>query len=233
MLSFLIRSIFPLPLVAPPPPQAGPAPHVVPPEPLEHLPNPPAPPAILVDNTHTMTTRSKAGIHRPNTRYILLTSKFSTTEPKSIAEAMAHPGWNNAVVEETTHVHMLNTWSLVPRTPEMNIIGSQWLYKTKLKPNGDADKLKVKLVANGNHQEKGLDYLETFSPVVRTATIRIVLNIAVSKKWNIKQLDVSNAFLHGELKEPVYMTQPQGFVDRSLRIHFGNSGLACSTASSP
>nr|AID60162.1 copia-like LTR-retrotransposon [Brassica napus] len=127
---------------------------------------------------------------------------------------MAHPGWRNAVMEEIGRVHMLNTWTLVPRTPDMNVIGSQWLYKTKLKPNGHVEKLKVRLVGKGNHQEEGLDYLETFSPVVRTATIRIVLSVAISKGWNLKQLDVTNAFLHGDLKEPVYMSQPQGFVDK-------------------
>lgn len=197
----------PIPQVAPPP---APAPAPIPPP----VPQPPPAPTPPTDNTHTMTTRAKAGIHKPNTRYVLLASKFSTKEPATIAEAMAHPGWNNAVMEEIERIHMLHTWTLVPRTPDMNVIGSQWLCRTKLKPNGEVDKLKVRLVGKGNQQEEGLDYLETFSPVVRTATIRIVLNVAVNKGWNLKQLDVSNAFLHGELKEPVYMTQPQGFVDK-------------------
>lgn len=170
-------------------------------------------------NTHTMITRAKAGIQKPNKRYALIASRYSTEEPKSIEAAMKHPGWNNAVMDEMERIYMLNTWSLVLPTADMNILSSKWIFTTKLNPDTTLDKLKASLVAKGFDQEEGLDYLETFSPVVRTATIRVVLNVATAKEWPIKQLDVSNAFLHGELKEPVYMYQPAGFVDTQKPNH--------------
>lgn len=166
-----------------------------------------------------MTTRAKAGIHKPNRRYVLLASKFSTEEPKSIVAAMKHPGWNQAVLDEMGTIHMLHTWSLVPPTDDMNILGCKWVFKTKHKPDGSVEKLKARLVAKGFDQEEGLDYLETFSPVVRTATIRLVLDVATAKGWSMKQLDVANAFLHGELQEPVFMTQPPGFIDPDKPSH--------------
>ncbi|AAD21687.1 Strong similarity to gi/3600044 T12H20.12 protease homolog from Arabidopsis thaliana BAC gb/AF080119 and is a member of the reverse transcriptase family PF/00078 [Arabidopsis thaliana] len=172
-----------------------------------------------VINSHAMTTRSKAGIQKPNTRYALITSRMNTAEPKTLASAMKHPGWNEAVHEEINRVHMLHTWSLVPPTDDMNILSSKWVFKTKLHPDGSIDKLKARLVAKGFDQEEGVDYLETFSPVVRTATIRLVLDVSTSKGWPIKQLDVSNAFLHGELQEPVFMYQPSGFIDPQKPTH--------------
>ena len=170
-------------------------------------------------NAHPMITRSKDGIHKPNARYALIASKFKTQEPNSIKDALKHPGWNNAVNEEMRTIHMLHTWSLVPPTEDMNILGCKWVFKTKLKPDGSVEKLKARLVAKGFDQEEGLDYLETFSPVVRTATIRLVLDIATAKEWDIKQLDVTNAFLHGELNEPVFMHQPPGFMDPEKPSH--------------
>lgn len=176
-------------------------------------------PNIDYTNTHPMTTRAKDGIHKPNPRYVLLASKFSTEEPKSIVSALKHPGWNQAVLDEMGTINMLHTWTLVPPTEEMNILGCKWVFKTKFKPDGNVDKLKARLVAKGFDQEEGLDYLETFSPVVRTATIRLVLDVATAKGWSMKQLDVSNAFLHGELQEAVYMQQPPGFVDQEKPSH--------------
>ena len=176
-------------------------------------------PAVQQDNAHSMTTRAKAGVHKPNPRYALVTSLFATEEPKTLAAALKHPGWNQAVSCEMETIHMLHTWTLVPPTEDMNILNSRWVFKTKLKPDGTVDKLKARLVAKGFEQEEGLDYLETFSPVVRTATIRMVLDVATKKKWPIKQLDVSNAFLHGELKEPVFMSQPPGFIDPTRPSH--------------
>ncbi|KFK36578.1 hypothetical protein AALP_AA4G141700 [Arabis alpina] len=147
--------------------------------------------------THAMSTRGKHGIFKPNQRYALLASLYTTDEPKTIVSAMKHPRWNEAVMEEMERIHMLNTWSLVPMTEDMNVLDSKWVFRTKLHPDGELDKLKARLVAKGFNQEEGVDYLETFSHVVRTGTIRLVLNIATAKGWPIKQLDVSNAFLHG------------------------------------
>lgn len=132
---------------------------------------------------------------------------------------MAHPGWNGAVSEEIGNIHMLHTWTLVPYTEDMNVLSSRWIFTVKYNPDGTVRKLKARLVVKGFEQEEGLDYLETFSPVVRTATIRLVLNVAVSKGWKVKQLDVTSAFLHGELQEPVYMFQPGGFVDPERPNH--------------
>lgn len=94
----------------------------------------------------------------------------------------------------------------------MNIVGSKWVYRIKRKADGSVDRYKARLVAKGFHQQEGVDFWETYSPVIKPITIRTVLPIAVSSGWAIKQVDVSNAFLHGFLNETVYMSQPAGFV---------------------
>jgi histone deacetylase 1/2 len=107
-----------------------------------------------------------------------------------------------------------NTWKLVPRPIDKNIIGCKWVYKIKKKPDGTIDKYKARLVAKEFKQRYGIDYEDTFSPVVKAATIRLVLSIAVTKGWSLRQLDVQNAFLHGVLEEEVYMYQPPGYTDK-------------------
>jgi len=103
------------------------------------------------------------------------------------------------------------TWSLVPSLPSMNIVGSKWVFRIKRKANGEIERYKARLVAKGFHQQPGIDFAETYSPVVKPITIRTVLSIAVSAGWDIRQVDVSNAFLHGHLQETVYMAQPPRF----------------------
>jgi hypothetical protein len=100
------------------------------------------------------------------------------------------------------------TWHLVPATHGQNVIDCKWVYKVKRKADGTIDRYKARLVAKGFKQRYGIDYEDTFSPVVKAATICVVLSLAVSRGWHLRQLDVKNAFLHDLLQEEVYMRQP-------------------------
>jgi hypothetical protein len=121
--------------------------------------------------------------------------------------------------DEIDALHRNHTWSLVPRPHGANVVGSKWIFRTKMKEDGTIDRFKARLVAKGYTQIPGLDFGETFSPVVKAPTIRVILSLAVHFKWPLKQLDVKNAFLHGTLNECVYMEQPPGFVDTQYPNH--------------
>ncbi|GKB81625.1 ribonuclease H-like domain-containing protein [Tanacetum coccineum] len=105
------------------------------------------------------------------------------------------------------------TWVLVPRPANVNVVRSMWLFKHKFNADGSLSRYKARLVANGHSQHQGIGCDETFSPVVKPNTIRIVLSLVVSREWPIHQLDVKNAFFHGHLTKTVYMHQPPGLVD--------------------
>lgn len=94
---------------------------------------------------------------------------------------------------------------LVPRPSDHNVIGSRWIFKTKLRANGTIDGHKARLVAQGFSQKHGINFEETFSPVVRLAIVRIILSLAAMHGWRLHQLDVKDVFLHGCLVEEVYM----------------------------
>jgi hypothetical protein len=106
------------------------------------------------------------------------------------------------------------TWHLVPPEGIKNVIDCKWVYKVKRKADDTFDRNKARLVAKGFKQRYGIDYEDTSSPVVKAATVRIILSIAVSRGWMLRQLDVQNAFLHVILEEKVYMKQPPGYENK-------------------
>ncbi|KAM6556631.1 hypothetical protein CsatB_003650 [Cannabis sativa] len=169
-----------------------------------------------------MQTRAKSGIHKPKayltTKYPLPESLLPK-EPTSLKQALADPKWHSAMNNEFVALVRNGTWTLVPYKPGMHIVGNKWVHRVKLNADGTLAKCKSRLVAKGYHQTPGIDYSETFSLVVKPATIRILLTIAVSYQWTVTQLDVSNAFLNGTLTETVFMAQPPEFEDKLNPTH--------------
>jgi hypothetical protein len=104
-------------------------------------------------------------------------------------------------------------------TARANVITGKWVFKHKFRADGSLARHKARWVVRGFSQRYGIDYDETFSPVVKPATIRAVLSIVVSRSWPIHQLDVKNAFLHGHLNETVYCQQQPGIVDPAAHDH--------------
>jgi hypothetical protein len=143
---------------------------------------------------------------------VVFQTNLLPSKPSTYKQAATKPEWRDAMSLEYNALLSNQTWTLCPRPSHHNIVRNKWVFKIKQKPDGSVDRFKARLVAKGFDQLSGIDYYETFSPVVKPATIRLVLALAVQFDWNIKQLDVSNVFLHGILNEEVYMEQPQGFV---------------------
>jgi hypothetical protein len=174
-----------------------------------------APEAIApVTNAHNMRTRGKDGFQQPVDRLSLTTTVAAMSPvPTSVCTALSDPSWRHAMQDEFDALLANDTWTLVPHPPGVNLVTGKWVFRHKFKADGSLDRYKARWVLRGFTQRPGIDYDETLSPVVKPATIRMVLTLALSRSWPIHQLDVKNAFLHGTLNETVYCVQPTGFVD--------------------
>ena len=132
-------------------------------------------------------------------------------EPRCFEEAKELKEWILACEDEIRSITKLDCWSLVELPPGVKPISLKWIFKIKRNADGSINKYKARLVAKGYVQQYGVDFEEVFTPVARIETIRLLINLAASNGWEIHHLDVKTAFLHGELKETVYVTQPEGF----------------------
>ncbi|GJW03132.1 retrovirus-related pol polyprotein from transposon TNT 1-94 [Tanacetum coccineum] len=138
---------------------------------------------------------------------------ISTIEPKNVNEALTDDSWIVAMQEELNQFIANDVWELVPQPRNMTIIGTKWVFRNKLDENGIVSRNKARLVAQGYNQQEGIDYDETYAPVARLESIRILLAYACALDFKLFQMDVKSAFLNGFINEEVYVAQPPGFID--------------------
>lgn len=141
-------------------------------------------------------------------------------EPSNYKEAALDPAWQTTMTQEFTILHNNDTWSLMPLPAGKKAIGCMWVYKIKHKADESVERYKARLVVKGYTQHHGIDYTKKFSPVVKMTIVRILIAIAAKKQWDMYQLDINNAFVHGDLHEEVYMDVPSG-------LDVPHAGLLC------
>ena len=154
--------------------------------------------------------------------YAALNDKSTLPDnPKMLKEARDSPEWSEwekAVKAEMDQLHQMGTWELVDLPKGRVPVSNKWVLVQKYNKEGILEKYKAYLVAKGYSQIPGMDYTDTFSPVVKLETIRVILALAMSQNWEIQQMDVKGAYLNGMLKEKVYMRQPKGFEDETKHV---------------
>ncbi|GKB63032.1 retrovirus-related pol polyprotein from transposon TNT 1-94 [Tanacetum coccineum] len=143
----------------------------------------------------------------------------STMEPKNVKEDMTDPAWIDSMQEELIKFKRLDVWVLVPILDNIKPLTLKWLLKNKLDEENTVIRNKTRLVVRGYLQEEGIDLEESFASVARMEAICIFLAYATHKSFTVFQMDVKTAFLHGSLKEDVYVCQPKGFIDDDHPSH--------------
>ncbi|GAB2265737.1 hypothetical protein Dimus_037845 [Dionaea muscipula] len=136
-------------------------------------------------------------------------------EPQTYKEAVNSPDgplWKEAINSEVDSILQNHTWELVDLPQGCKPLGYKWIFRKKMKADGTIDKYKARLVIKGYNQKEGLDHFDTYSPVTRITSIRMIIAIAALRNLEIHQMDVKTAFLNGDLEEEMYMEQPEGFI---------------------
>lgn len=182
-------------------------------------------PEVIVEEVEGYNLRDRQLLRRP-ARYddyaeICDAMVTESEEPMSYRDATNSneaTKWKHAMIEELEALAKNHVWDLVEPTIDQTIVDNKWTYKLKRNANGDIQRYKARLVARGFTQRKGIDYTETFSPVVRFDSIRAMLAIAASDGLHLRQFDVKTAFLYGDIEENILMKQPEGFDDGTGRV---------------
>ncbi|GJW96101.1 retrovirus-related pol polyprotein from transposon TNT 1-94 [Tanacetum coccineum] len=144
---------------------------------------------------------------------------MSTMEPSNVKEAMTDPRWIDSMQEELLQFKWLDVWVLVPLPDNIKPLTLKWLFKNKLDEENTIIRNKTRLVVRGYRQEEGIDFREFFAPVARIEAIRIFLAYTTHKSFIVFQMYSKTVFLHGSLKEDVYVCQPEGFIDADHTSH--------------
>ena len=142
-----------------------------------------------------------------------LTGLSHVVVPTTVGEAVRYPHWRKAMDEEMQALIKKQTWEVVDIRKGIKPVGYRWVFNIKYNTDGGIERYKARLVAKGYTQTYGVDYKETFAPVAKMNTIRILLSLAVNLDWKLRQYDIKIAFLHGDLEEEIYMTPPPGYED--------------------
>ncbi|KAK2373518.1 hypothetical protein QL285_074549 [Trifolium repens] len=160
-----------------------------------------------------IVTRSHHNIFKPKKLYVATKHDLQENlEPSTITQAPKIAHWRDACSAEFNALMSNGAWTLVPPQKHTNVVDCKWLFRIKRNSDGSVARYKARLVAKGFTQTPDLDFKETFAPVVKPQTIKVILTIALRQGWTLHQMDVNNAFLQEQLSEDVYMQQPPGFI---------------------
>eukprot|EP00253_Pinus_taeda_P003107 PITA_03107 len=153
--------------------------------------------------------------------YALTSNVLNNVEPTNYKEASRFKKWRVAMNEEMESILRNDIWDLVELPKNKTPIGCIWLFEPKMNADGSIDKLKARLVAKGYSQQEGIDFDDTFAPIAKLNTMRMIITLDTKCNWELHQLDVKSAFLNGDLKEEIYLVQREGFVKQ------GQEQLVC------
>ncbi|GJV36557.1 retrovirus-related pol polyprotein from transposon TNT 1-94 [Tanacetum coccineum] len=171
---------------------------------------------VIRDPSRSISTRKQL---QTDAMWCYFDAFITSIKPKNFKQAMTEPSWIDAMQVEIHEFERLQVWELVSCPDKVMFIKLKWIYKVKTDKFGGVLKNKARLVAQRFRQEEGIDFEESFALVARIEAIRIFVANVANKNMTIFQMDVKTAFLNGELKEEVYVSQPEGFVDQDNPSH--------------
>ena len=176
------------------------------------------PPEVIMGNTNELTLRKRI-VNKCVANFVSYSCYLLQVEPTKVEEAFQDESWVEAMHDELLQFQRNDVWTLVPKPEGEHIVGTKWIFHNKTDENGNVIYNKARLVAQGYSQMEGVDYDETFAPVARMESIRILLALAYHLKFKLYQMNVKTIFLNGFLKEDVYMAQLKGFIDPHFLDH--------------